>query len=87
MQPRTFPWNAQLNTSILSSFFSNVYGHVFLSVRKLKNQPSNKLLLALFFIQTLRKEIFVNKSHINLLFLSLGPVPRDSILCQSWSKF
>ena len=53
----------------------------FLSVRKLKNQPSNKLLLAFFLFKLLRKEIFVNESHINLLFLSLGPVPRDSILC------
>ena len=52
-----------------------------LSVRKLKNQPSNKLLLALFLFKLLRKEIFVNESHINLLFLSLDPVPRDSILC------
>ena len=53
----------------------------FLSVRKLKNQPSNKLLLAFFLFKPLRKEIFVNESHINLLFLTLGPVPRDSILC------
>ena len=31
-------------------------GHVFfLSVRKLKDQPSNKLLLALFFIQTVKE--------------------------------
>ena len=54
---------------------------LFLSVRKLKNQPSNKLLLALFLFKLLRKEISVNESHINLLFLRLGPVPRDSILC------
>ena len=33
-----------------------IYGHgFFLSVRKLKNQPSNKLLLALFFIQTVKE--------------------------------
>ena len=53
----------------------------FLSVQKLKNQPSNKPLLAFFLFKLLRKEIFVNENHINLLFLRLGPVPRDSILC------
>ena len=58
----------------------------FLSVRKLKNQPSNKLLLTLFLFKLLRKEIFVNESHINLIFLRLGPVPRDSILCKHTAK-
>ena len=46
-----------------------------------ENQPSSKLLLSLFLFKLLRKEIFVNESHINLLFLSLGPVPKDSMLC------
>ena len=54
---------------------------MFLSVRKLKNQPSNKLILALFLFKLLRKEIFVNESLINLLFLRLGPVTKDSIPC------
>ena len=52
----------------------------FLSVRKLKNQASNKLLLALFFIQTVKQGNIREESHINLLFLRVGPVPRDSIL-------
>ena len=44
-------------------YFKLVYGSImkllmdmfFLSVRKLKNQPSNKLLLAPFFIQTVKE--------------------------------
>ena len=62
-------------------------GYDILASRKLCGFLGKKIVfrrnfcLPFFLFKLLKKEIFVNESHINLVFLRLGPVPTDSILC------